>query len=163
MSSAEEHNAEQEALTARYDNLTKIGDLAYDLGAELEVCEDVDRALEYCADRQDQMDTGQLRTFDEARMDAHEDAQEEVSDLEVARKLVIDYFDPDRAGDDTSHISEGEFAAPLVKAYNDLMESSNVVDVAIAEKLQREAPSLFDYDEKGNWIGEVKNENGITP
>lgn len=73
MSYIQEHMANQDALTARYNALTKIGLLAHEFGADIDLCEDVEGALDYCAGRQDKMDVRQLRIFDEARMDAYED------------------------------------------------------------------------------------------
>lgn len=76
MSNLVEHMAEQAAFTARYEALSAIGRLAHELGASLETSEDVDKALAYCAARQEGMDAVQLRTLDEARADANEDAAE---------------------------------------------------------------------------------------
>ncbi|WP_065321764.1 hypothetical protein [Tritonibacter mobilis] len=76
MSNLAEHQSEQAALTARYEALTAIGRLAHDLGASIETSENVDEALAYCAARQERMDAVQLRTLDEARADANEDAAE---------------------------------------------------------------------------------------
>lgn len=84
MTTFAEHMADQAGITARYEALTKIGTLAHDLGAEIEVCEDVDAALAYCGEHQDGMDTLQLRTLDEARADAGEDAAETIDQLRAA-------------------------------------------------------------------------------
>lgn len=73
MSYIQEHMANQDALTARYNALTKIGLLAHEFGTDIDLCEDVDEALDYCAGRLDKINVRQLRIYDEARMDAYED------------------------------------------------------------------------------------------
>lgn len=54
--------------------LTKIGDLAQELGADIDICVDLDKAHEFCAARSDAMDPRQLRVYDEAVADRNEDA-----------------------------------------------------------------------------------------
>lgn len=47
-----------------------------------------------------------------------------------------------------------------VRMYNRLHEMGEDV---IAERLLARRPGLLDYDERGNFIGGVRNENGWTP
>ncbi len=90
MSNLAERMAEQAAFTARYDALSAIGRLAHELGASIETSEDIDEALAYCAARQERMDALQLRTLDEARADANEDA---------AQRTMVDTDKPAHALD----------------------------------------------------------------
>jgi hypothetical protein len=66
-------------IAKRVEALTAIGRLAHELGASIETSENIDNALAYCAARQERMDAVQLRTLDEARADANEDAAERTS------------------------------------------------------------------------------------
>jgi hypothetical protein len=57
-------------------------------------------------------------------------------------------------------MSDNQFFASMVRQYNDLYDQDRDED---AEQLLRDCPSLLDYDERGNYIGQVAYENGWTP
>lgn len=108
MSSFAEHEAEQAAITARYDALSKIGTLAHNYGAEIEICEDESAALAYLGDYIDQMSPGDLAIYDEARADANED-------VAAAMSVIIPAHgggDPENMNDDRAEwasIALGQF------------------------------------------------------
>jgi hypothetical protein len=53
-----------------------------------------------------------------------------------------------------------EEIAELVKLYNEIMDYGVKAD---AEALLKDYPNLLNYDEAGNYVGPVSNENGWTP
>ncbi|MBT9385488.1 hypothetical protein KM176_16560 [Pseudooceanicola sp. CBS1P-1] len=107
MSNFSEHQAEQDALTARYDDLSPIGNLAHTLGAGISTCEDEAAALAYCAERQDKMDAAELRIFDEARADANEDtARAMLSEQELATVLAALRFYQEKGMGDPENRSD---------------------------------------------------------
>ena len=57
-------------------------------------------------------------------------------------------------------MSDNQFFASMVRQYNDLYDQGRDED---AEQLLRDCPSLLDYDERGNYVGQVAYENGWTP
>jgi hypothetical protein len=80
--------------------------------------------------------------------------------LDEARKRIREYYNSQEA--DTSHLSAGEIAAPYVHACEVLEDEGDEFDRACVRHLVAEAPSIFDWDAKGNWVGPVANENGWT-
>lgn len=93
MSNLNEHMAEQDAITARFEALTDIGDLAYEVGAGIETCEDVAAALAFCSAAQEQMSPEQLRRLDGARADSEEDCRGIAHQLDEAMSMLSELRD----------------------------------------------------------------------
>lgn len=55
---------------------------------------------------------------------------------------------------------DGEQTAALVQYYNSLMDDNATEE---ANRLLALCPNLLNYDEAGNYVGPVANENGWTP
>ena len=67
-------------------------------------------------------------------------------------------------------MTEREMLIAAVAEYNRLLDVIEGDDTYAAidaendlEELLRQYPAIEDYDSKGNYIGEVRNENGWTP
>lgn len=67
-------------------------------------------------------------------------------------------------------MTEREQIIALVAEYNRLLDVIEGDDTHAAldaendlEELFRQYPALDDYDSEGNYVGEVRNENGWTP
>jgi len=139
MSNLAEHMAEQAAFTARYEALSAIGRLAHELGASLETSEDIDEALAYCEARQDRLEALQLRTLDETRTDANEDA---------TQRTIVDTENPAHA--------------------LDVMENLRVVWSAleaVREELLPEGDTSYDaqWDEITSAMASITEELGLDP
>ena len=66
-----------------------------------------------------------------------------------------------------AHAEERSLLRELIAQYNVLMDNfelqpDNHSKRALQDFLQR-FPNVPNYDEKGNWVGNVRNENGWTP
>lgn len=79
--------------------------------------------------------------------------------LEMARETIRNYWNVDHS-EDFSHLRPGEYEARIVLACEVLEDEGTYFDQACVEHIQNTAPTIFDYDRYGNWIGNMKNENG---
>jgi hypothetical protein len=77
-----------------------------------------------------------------------------------ARFSITDYWDS--PNNDRFGISDNEFCAHMVHVCEILETEGDEDDMNDVEDLMNTAPSIFDYDKHGNFIGNVPNENGIT-
>lgn len=80
--------------------------------------------------------------------------------LTEARKTIKEYWSS--AEDDHSQIKRDDFCANIVAACNVLEDYGDDDDYDDVQKIKDTAPSIFDYDETGNYIGSIELENGYT-
>ena len=77
--------------------------------------------------------------------------------LNAAREIAADIM-ADLDDDDPLWAKPGR----IIEALNVLDEEGTEFDQKIVQKIFDKVPGLLNYDEAGNWIGSVANENGWT-
>ncbi len=85
-------------------------------------------------------------------------------ELELARIICAEYLASDGSYD-LSALTRREFNAyrhTVAEAASALMEIGSEDEQEMGATIQRIAPALWDYDRAGNYIGEVRHENGWT-
>ena len=79
-------------------------------------------------------------------------------------EICANYLKSD-GSDDLSHLTRRQinaYCGKVANAADVLIESGEDELAEIGEEILATAPSLWDYDTAGNYVGSVANENGIT-
>jgi hypothetical protein len=85
-----------------------------------------------------------------------------------AYRLVTSYIaantDPDHPlhSEETEHLRDGEYEGRMMRALSLIEEEAPEDAPGLVNWFAKHAPGILSYDDKGNWIGAVANENGWT-
>jgi len=84
------------------------------------------------------------------------------TELSLAREICEDYINNGAEQEFTSRSDEQRYCGRVSSAASTLMDSDKPRLQKLGEWIYETAPGLWDYDEKGNFIGAVANEDGWT-